>query len=323
MHRIIAKKNDADAMVEASNSLIEVTDDLRILLVKRLITSFGRQSKSFKMTLEDADNNECFDLIKNLHAKIDEEFLRDSISLANILADSQNAKNIPGGFFIVLDCKCQEKSVYVILKAEPHGAIGVNGLIVNVFKDIILSPAQKMYKAAVFQQVDEGLNAYNFDMYLFDDSFSFDSRLAKYFYRDFLGFSISENSKLQTKIFYDEFIAQIKRAYAEDLENQMRLTNLLEAEIESNVTINPNGIIRKIVPLDKRDEFISGILSRPGLEQSFIKDPTLIKSRLAKKSFKITEGLTLTGASIFFTDDKISVSSDPENKSVMIVKIKV
>ena len=61
--------------------------------------------------------------------------------------------------------------------------------------------------------------------YLFDDQFRADSKPAEYFYKEFLGFSVDQNSKIQSSRFFEKTAGFIK----DNFENYELQNNLLKA----------------------------------------------------------------------------------------------
>ena len=144
-----------------------------------------------------------------MKSKSDPDFIQSSKDIADILADSQKRTNIPGGYIILLDALDEEKSIYIIIKAEPHQAlqrVDVQSQI-SLLKSVFLSPSQKLYKIGILcERLDpSGENPSDrFECWLFDDQFRAESHPAEYFYKDFLGFTIGNNAKIQSQRFYDK-----------------------------------------------------------------------------------------------------------------------
>ena len=262
MHRIYPKSTGRRdyAEVEPSNTKIELNINLKNILIERFQSSFGNQSKSFELSIENVDDGSCFNLVKDLHDSDDETFISLSKDIAELLATAQSNKQIPGGYFLLLDCKKSDGlAVCVCLKAEAHNALNIIGHSAQALENIILSPAQKMYKAVVFEQISNSdtLCKVNFKVFLFDSQFSIGSKLAEYFYKDFLGLTIADNSKILTKRFYELMDKTIDEAYPTNTEKSYELKNGVSAIINSqNNTIHPSSIISDLIDLEKRDLFI-------------------------------------------------------------------
>lgn len=323
MHRICSKVSGLidSASVNPSDSMIELNDNLKRILQDRLITSFGNQSKSFELSIANTAEGSCFSLIKDLHAVDDTTFIALSKDIAELLASAQGNKQIPGGYFLLLDCVQRDGSpVYICLKAEAHSALSVTGNSAQALENIILSPAQKMYKAAVFEQISSGtpLDSNNFKAYLFDSQFNSGTKLAEYFYKDFLGLTISDNARILTKQFYELMNATIDVAYLTDVEKSYDCKDSLHTVINNHeATINPSAIISEIIELDKRDLFIRKVVNV--LPSSFPKDTNLLQNVLRSQYLRFGDSIRLSVRNDGLNN--ISISSDPENPNVKIIRI--
>lgn len=317
MHRVSARVGDRAAEVTASDHLLNLDDDTKIIIKDRLTAAFGRQSKSFELEIENDGTNSCFADVKSLRHtdNNDAMFIAISVEIAQALADSQRQSRIPGGFLLVVHCRYDNKPLYVLIKAEPHEALGVTEMSVQSIKNIILSPEQKLYKAVYFEQknqasLDENLGKTDYKVVLFDSNVNSNNSIAQYFYQDFLGLSISGNSKLQTALFYHKMTEKIwnemQGLEAVDAADALRVMVMNN----STVTINPHEVINTIIPLDHRDIFIDKIVEE--FPQSFTRDTSLIDTRLEKKTITLSENVKITAPSLFFADNVTVEEQDGE-----------
>lgn len=328
MHRILPKNPTRDHVeAQFSNDLVILNDNIQSLIRERLVASCGRQGKAFKLNIEKDEAGSCFDSIKNLNSLDDQKFLKISKGIAQLLADCQDTRNnIPGGYFLLvqaIETYCNH-NVYIILKAEKQDALGEIDNSVQAVKNIFLSPAQKMYKAGVFEQVqnEQTLSKENFNAYLYDSQFNDGTKLAEYFYRDFLGLSIDGNSQVQTKAFYDLFVNTVDKVFKGDIENRNLCKEQLCSEmLNQSKNLHAHDIITRIIPLDKRDVFIAKV--GEGFPNSFVKDCTLINKKLQQRIVLLTESVKLSAPSKSFINKDIIIEPDPENPTIKIIKIKV
>ena len=72
----------------------------------------------------------------------------------------------------------------------------------------------------------------SFTYLLFDEQFSSGVNLAKYFYKDFLGLTLSGNSALMTKMFYEKVLMLIRKNFSEDYSTRAHI----EEELVSILT---------------------------------------------------------------------------------------
>ena len=155
MHRIVAKTANVDhATVEYNDTLIPIDRGIQQILIDRLSQSLGKYSKSFELSIEDDSDGSAFSFIKDLVSLNSDEFISITHDIADLLADAQGNKgNVPGGYLLIIDCTNYDNHpVYVLMKAESHNALNVVGNSAQALQNIILSPAQKLYKSAVFEK---------------------------------------------------------------------------------------------------------------------------------------------------------------------------
>lgn len=324
MHRVSAKTGENGSQVFPSNSLLNLDDDAKQIIKERLVAAFGRQSKSFELQIEDDGVDSCFNMVKSLHNIIEDnaQFISLSIDIAQKLADSQRISRIPGGFLMVVHCSYANRPLIVLIKAEPHAALGVTELNLQTIKDIILSPEQKMYKAVYYEQIrdvasGEELNKEDYRVVLFDNNVSVSTVVAQYFFKDFLGLSISGNKKIQTCLFYRKMNEKIWNEL--DDMDAINASDALRVCVmnNANMTINPHDVITNVIPLNHRDGFIEDIVD--AFPCSFIKDISLIETQLGNKTIMLSENVKITAPSQFF-EDNVEVSECDESFIVKIQK---
>lgn len=327
MHKIIPKRTrmDEHVEIEATEHLVELDNSIKDIIKKRLIDSCGRQGKSFLLGISNVEGGSCFSLIKNLCGMSDVDFLKQSVAIAELLASAQDKRNsIPGGYFILVDARKPDGlPVYIILKAEKQDALSETENSVKAAQNIFLSPAQKMYKAAIFEQtgIADELTQAHFNAYLFDSQFNSGTRLAEYFYKEFLGLTIEGNSEVQTRMFYDSFSSTITTVYKEDVDARNECFNLLQAEMNNQErSIDPSEVIRRIVPEGQRDEFISKVGNR--FPNPFLKDRQLLQHKLSNKSMYLTSSIRILAPAISFDNDMITISDDENDPTIKIVRIR-
>ena len=324
MHRVSTKSGGNDSQVFPSNALLNLDADAKQIIKERLVAAFGRQSKSFELEIEADGADSCFNAVKSLRGTEDNDaqFISLSIEIAQRLADSQRLSRIPGGFLLVVHCRYANRPLFVLIKAEPHAALGVTQLSVQTIKDIILSPEQKLYKAVYYEQKrdaenDEILTKDDYKVVLFDNNVSSGTIIAQYFFKDFLGLSINSNSKLQTCLFYQKMNEKIWRELggieAINASDALRVTVVNNAHL----TINPHDVINDIIPPDNRDAFIDEFVDE--FPNSFTKDTSLIDTRLGNKTITLSDNVKITAPSQFF-DQHVEVTEEDGAYMVRIQK---
>lgn len=333
MHRIIGKSmtipNHEHVQIVENNDLVELNDEIRNLLKKRLTESCGRQGKSFNLQISNDHEGSCFDFIKDIHAYNDDDFIQASKDIASLLASAQDTRGtIPGGYFLLVDSTIShqgdEKPVYIIIKAENQEALNAIGNGIQALQHVFLSPAQKMYKVGIFEQKPNASSTDkdSFNAYLFDSQFNDGTSLAEYFYKDFLGLTIEGNSEVQTKMFYDKFNNTVDSVFRDNVDQRNRCKDLLRAEMNNQrQNIDPHETILNIVPVDKRNVFIAKVGNK--FPHSFAKNTDLIQKKLDNQIIYLRESVRLYAPTSLLSSDDITIQQDPNDPHFKIIKVRM
>jgi hypothetical protein len=227
---------------------------------------------------------------------------------------------IPGGFVIIIDAELTDSdfAVYVIIKAELHQALkfiqGEDGHSqIELLDQIFLSPSQKLFKIGILYeknltQVDPNAR---FGCILFDDQFRVEGHPAEYFYKQFLGFSVDSNAKIQSRRFYDKTESFIKSNVA-DIDTKKDLLKVLKTEftVNNNPVLTPSQFAETYFPdRDIKDEFLSQVAEE--LPSSFVKNPVMIVNKLKKKNMDFPNNINIIGPDEHF-DTHVSIIQNNE-----------
>lgn len=326
MHRIVAKTANVDhATVEYNDTLIPIDRGIQQILIDRLSQSLGKYSKSFELSIEDDSDGSAFSFIKDLVSLNSDEFISITHDIADLLADAQGNKgNVPGGYLLIIDCTNHDNHpVYVFMKAESHNALNVVGNSAQALQNIILSPAQKLYKSAVFEKTGDSnpLTKNDFRAHLFDSQFNSGTKLASYFYKDFLGLTISGNAPIETKNFYNLMFSTTEAAFADHVDSINHIKNQVVSLLTSEVAnISPRDAIINIVPEEQRDLYIRKVANE--FEGSFVKDTSLLNQQLNNRTVKLGQGLKLYGPTHLFNNDTVTIENDENDPTIKIIRIR-
>ena len=313
------------------NELLNLTSEVTDLLITRLTDAAGRNSKAFNLVIENTSSESFFGQCHQLKTKTDSEFIAASKRIGDLLALCQARTNIPGGYFIFLQAfdPTNEIPLYIAIKAEPHSALQRRPGQTQLERlQVFLSPSQKLYKIGIIYknvieeetqqllsgeengqvQTTEEDNS-EFLCFLYDDQFRAESHPAEYFYKDFLGFSIGKNGKIQSSRFFqktEKFIIE----KIPDFEQKSAILNALRTEFSENQLplITPSEVARHYMPTPAlQDEYISEVAHE--LPPSFVKDSTLIKGRINKRKVDFPNDVKIVGPNEQF-DEKVKIILD-------------
>ena len=171
----------------------------------------------------------------------------------------------------------------------------------------------KLFKIGILyeKETNAGSNPLKYSCFLFDENFRPEENApASYFYDNFLGFSVSKNAKITTSRFYD-FTIDFIHTNTDDFESRRNLENALNAEMISNQSplFTPNDFANSYLPKNLKDEFCSQCGRT--FPASFVKDTTLLKSKLNTKKITFPHNIRITGPNDNF-DQKIEFFNDHE-----------
>lgn len=306
IHTIIPKSGGAQhAHVEPDERLIDLDDNVVNLLIERLARTTQKAGKSFELEISDIGAATVFDYCEGMKSKSNEEFIHNSVEIAQLLARAQTKNSIPGGYLMVIEAVTPlKKSVYMIIKAELHDGLRYvehsGKPILMLLDDVFFTPNTKLFKVGAIYEREEHIDFLNFPnnyfgCYLYDEQFNIDSKPAEYFYKDFLGFTTESNPKIQSKKFFettDNFI----KSYIADASAKGDLLQVLKDEFKVNdePSVSPKEFAAAYFHDDEvRDAYTNEIATY--LPQKIDKDASLFRSKLETKKVTFPNGITVSG----------------------------
>lgn len=318
MHTINAKLDNQDhGTAVHDHELIDLNDDVIGVIKKRLVNAAGRDSKAFELEFEHTSQGSLFSVCDNLNAKTDDQFIQASQDIADLLAECQTKSNIPGGYLLVLDCEDEDdgNEVYIFIKAEPHEALQIveGQSRISFVNKIFLSPSQKLYKiGTVYGKLNPASDEPNdrYGCFLFDDQFRLASHPAEYFYKDFLGFSVGNNHKIQSQRFYHK-TEQFIRENIADVEEKSELLRALRIEFTANQnpTISPQQFAQTYFDSPGlRGEYLDEIAHE--LPTAIVKDDTLLKGKLNRRKIDFPHNINIIGPEEAFDEHVQIINSE-------------
>lgn len=321
IHRIYAKAiEEESASCQFATSTLLIDEDVENELIERIKYAFGYESKSFKLKIADITEDSFYYLAVQIFTANEDDFINLSMRIANRLAGAQRSPRIPGGFLIIIKGIENNTSFLVTIKAELQNAftstIAENGRPqIELIKDLFLSPAIKFYKMGLIYEeldTDETFPNSRYACHIFDDQFRPGSEPAEYFYNRFLGFSISENEKLVTKDFHDEFVSFAKREI-ESYEEKNEIINTFRSilKTENIGIIDPEHIGNLFFANDPDLLSSYGIKIRTKYPHPFIKSNVLLDFTLKRRKVDFPGKVKIEGPEDVF-NSSITIYTNPE-----------
>lgn len=331
VHRIIERiLSQPCATVISESKIINLNSKAEEILFKRIISAAGKESNAFIMGIKETSNGTFFDYATKLNKANEKDFIKISIDIAELLAENQIRMGLSGAYLLVIDGynDLTKKSITIVIKAELQEALKHSNendqSVIEVLEKVFLSPAQKLFKIGVIIEndidvLDDKIDVKNYTGLLFDSQFRADLTPAAYFYKDFLGFSIDENDKIQTKLFYDktdEFIKDNIKDYTEKSQQLNYLKNYFLVDKES--LLQPSQFAKKLfTDTNILDKFTIDVVNE--LPSTFSKDIVLIKAKLEKRSIRFKNNITISGPEQKF-NDSVTVVTDLSDLSQNDIK---
>jgi hypothetical protein len=340
---VISPKAEGGASAHAviNRNIINLSEEVTDLIKERLSDALGKPQKTFELAIEDKLSTSFFGLCEELKDAGKLQFMDNSIRLANRLAESQIAENIPGGYFVFIKAKDMngQRNAYIALKADISVALSLEMDRIKILNNLFLTKSTKFYKfGLLYERLDSDYLdhyvelEYPNDKYcavLFDEQFRADSIPAEYFYKEFLGLSIQYNPKIQSKRFFD-FTERFIKQNVEHYDEMNEMMHVLKNEVQDNtdLKLQPADFAQKYFQNPNHSEvYTKEIL--PLLPEEIQKDHTLIKSKLKSIRIEFPNKITISGnedsmSSNFMIITNIDELKDlnPKQESYTIIKIK-
>ncbi len=321
VHKILQQEVTQEySEVELEKNVIKINEKGKDILIARVIDALGKESKSFELNVESDSEGSFFSLAKRLEKLNEEQFILNSQEIAKLLGYSQDRVGLPGGYLLIIDAfdAYNNSPLVLVIKAEGHAVLqhetGTSSL--NVLENVFLSPAQKLFKIGVL-----GFNSYNTskepeknDCYalLFDAQFR-DGKPAEYFYKSFLGFSVDQNSKINTYMFYEETVSFIN-AQMSDPSDRANFLSFLKAYLSPLKADKLIDRVAFIKSTNLSDTLISAYINKTNesFPRSFFMDTSLINNSLSKRRMCFSNDINIVGPEENF-EERVKLISKRED----------
>jgi hypothetical protein len=320
MHQVLAKDADQEhSMAILDKNLFQIDEGVEEIIKNRLVKASKKGSKAFELEIIDSGNLSFFGLCNKLKNLPDHEFIKASGDLTQHLATCQTTSSIPGGYLLIIEAYTSlEQAVYIVIKAELNEALRYEihdqQSTIQLLDDVFLTPNQKFYKiGCIYERYVDDLDYPNneFGCFLYDEQFNIDSKPAEYFYKDFLGFSTRSNAKIQSKKFFvntEKFIQNNVNHYAE---KQAMLDSLRNEFLSPEFPeLEPDRFAETHFSHDDvREQYAAEVA--PYLPSLIVKDTSLIKAKLEKRTINFPHNIKIMGPEKAF-DYTVQIIHDDE-----------
>lgn len=299
IHKIIGKDGAKDAYSITSDNIHTLDLDTKTTLLTRIYDAVKKSTRFFETKLAYTESDSFWALSKTLSTLNDTDFITASKEINEIAVEAHQNGNRPGGLLVIIDGLIDKSNAVIVIKAELQEALTLNGTAIQLIKELFLSPAKEFYKIGV--QINKGKDKNkpnSYSTWVYDDNFSPSKKdLASYFYRDFLGFTTSENDKIQTNAFLLSFTDFVDR-FVKDFDSRKNIKIRIKADYRDSASgiVDPRSYIDffKDDP-SLRQKYEDQILKK--FPRSFGKDLFLVDDSLKKSTVSITSQIKLSGPS--------------------------
>lgn len=322
VHEVFRRTDDRQKVQPTYGAqLVTLPSEAKSAFHDRVIAALGSQSQCMHMTISNANAESCYELCRTAINSNDTTFVAHSRKFADLLADAQTSRQIPGGILVVFDGSVGHPACRIVgvIKAEPHTGFMrhmTNGaMALQYLKDLILTPQTKLYKLGLFIEVDataqqlhgqpNGWSAYVYDNVI---ATSNKNSAAQYFYEVFLGCAFPQNSALQTKTFYEltkTFIRQLNLPEEDKIDLLTGLYSYLK--VDQTPTIEVATFANSFLPsANVRDGYQAYMSNKDFPLTAIPKDISDLKHALKQRRITFGNDIRLTAPPERF-NDKIEI----------------
>lgn len=302
-------------------------------LQDRIVKALGSDSHCIEMEISDFKEDSTFQACASLLTHDDEMAIGISKDIVYKLAQAQYSRKFPGGIVVVFKGTVGENNRnYVgIIKAEKHGGFSFIETDAKIFlqylSNLLLTPQQKLYKIAMFIEVDKekairARRPDEFRVFIFDHNMNSSETkdAAQYFYEGFLGCSISPTNKKLTSDFYQytkDFINKLDVLDGKKVDLNFALYSYLKVSNSNNVHIAE--FADQYLEGDQKDEYLNYMETKDFPTTAVPKDLTYIKNRLRRRRIKFTSDVVIIAPSENFKE-LVKIVDSVDAKTVIEIK---
>ena len=214
LHEVFKRTDDRSKVQPEYGLAIEDLDIAALdALRERIVAVMSRSERCIEMTISKSEPTSMVAVASRLADADDKLYLAGSRSVADLLAEAQRSRTIPGGILVVFNGSfgVPMKRIVGIIKAEVHTGfqreLKDGRSILKFLEKLLLTPQTKLYKIGLFVEQDARADVLStrWRAFLYDEMITVRDRYgaAQYFYDGFLGLTFPASSARNTKQFHD------------------------------------------------------------------------------------------------------------------------
>lgn len=334
MHKVFAPKIGGEKVEpDIGKNLVELDRNGLNTIQNRIIDAMGQNAHCIEMEIEKTDSQSCFYKTCEIIDSESQEFINKASFYATHHYDIHSSSRWPGGILLIMNGTSgpeNKKTIFIIKAETQEGFVEQKrneSLTMQHITNLFLTRQTKLYKIGIFvEKIDGSRNqkdATGFGAYLYDSNItaSNDEAAAKYFYRDFLGLRIPENSKQKTRDFF-----LLTKDFINDsdipIEKKIDLNNALYVYLKTDQsgTIEYSSFSGRYFDDDCLKDLYNQYMQNKNFSTgSIVKDVTLIKNKLKLRKMNFSSAVNISAPAEAF-QDSIKVISSDEEKTVLEIK---
>lgn len=324
LHEVFRRRDDGQLVTPRyGDHLLRLPVAAMDAFRERVVDAMGNSSQSMEMDIAEIANESAVEIASSLFGKTDAAFPAESRRFADKLANSQQARNLPGGMVVVFSgtVGAAQHPFVGVIKAETQTGfrreLRQGGrLDITYLQDLFLTPAAKLYKIGIFirerggRALPQGWRAF-----VYDRNMSTRNRdgAARYFFGLFLGCEIPENSAFLTKSFFDHTRDFIKALDVTPEQRADLLTSLYTyLKVDQTPTIEVNAFSASYLPTGAQDQYREFMQAREFPLTAVQKDITDLQGVLKLRKVTFRSNIRLTAPPEAFRD-LITIESIPSD----------
>lgn len=304
LHEVF-RRNDERQVVPPryGGQLVTLSPDAEDVFRSRVIDAMGSSSQSMEMAISETAEGSGVHIAHSLVDAADNDFVTLSQAFADRLARVQVSRMLPGGIVIVFDghIGAPARRIVGILKAETHGGfrrqVDNGRLSVSFFNDLFLSPQTKLYKIGVFVQDRAAAFPDGWQALVYDSLMSAGNRqgAAQYFYEQFLGCKIPDNSPQLTKKFFDMTRDFVRGLNISEEDKSDLLTSLYTyVKVDNSPTVQVSAFANTYLDVNVRDQYTTSMAEAQFPTNAVNKDTSDLKNALKNRRVSFSRSIKLT-----------------------------
>lgn len=314
LHEVYKRSDDKAVVVPPTygRGLLALDQRAMSAFASRVISAFRSDAQCMEMTIARSGPGTVAALGADIVRRRTEGFIESSRTFADLLAEAQRSRQIPGGLVVVFDGTVGHPATrfFGVMKAELHdGFIKQQNLQATFVDSLFLSPKTKLYKIGIFiaRSVEANLAMPDdWTAVVYDTQLTTSNRegAALYFHDGYLGLSIPDNSAHKVKKFYDNTKSFISNLPIPQ-ESKVDLHNGLYAylKLDQSRTVQVSQFGERHLPEDLRDDY-QRFMRQAGVSQSALKK--ICQRSLGGSGFVVCDSQEASGFRVLQRQSMIS-----------------